>query len=255
MNRIKLGPLANAPLKTSESFDESLATTTAANTAQDEAFAPFHHVPDTSTSSLLMPLHYEQNYQYPLLVWLHNDGDDPQQLHRVMPDISLQNFVGVAPQAPTGNQACGYYWEQEQATIDQAADDVLATIDMARCKANIASNKIFIGGFGAAGTMAFRVAFTHPDIFSGVASINGGLPEGFAPLGRWSSSRNLEVFWSHYRKSNEFSQNQLCNHLRLLHIAGFSVTLRQYPGGDELTRGALSDLNRWIMQMFESTIG
>lgn len=251
MNRIKISPLANTPI-------ESPTTPRAHHNSQSlktpDSFAPFG-VPDTSDSCLFLPLHYERNYEYPLLVWLHNNGDDANQLHRVMPDISLQNFVAVSPQACVGNQNCGFYWEQEEASIDFAADSVLANIDLARCRANINTQKIFIGGYGAAGTMAFRVAFTHPDLFCGVASLNGPMPQGFAPLGRWSSSRNLEVFWSQCRKSKEFQQDTLCRQLKLLHVAGFSVTLRQYPGGDELTGAALGDMNRWIMQLFDTTIG
>ena len=220
-----------------------------------DSFSPFDCAPDISNSRLFLPLNYERNYEYPLLVWLHTNGDDANQLNRVMPDISLQNFVAASPQANAGNQNCGYFWEQDESSIDFAADTVLATIDMARCRANINSQKIFVGGYGAAGTMAFRVALTHPDLFCGVASINGPLPQGFAPLGRWSSSRNIEVFWSQYRKSDEFNQDILCRQLKLLHVAGFSVTLRQYPGGDELTGNALADMNRWIMQMFDSTVG
>jgi hypothetical protein len=36
--------------------------------------------------------------------------------------------------------------------------------------------------------------------------------------------------------------------LRLLHSAGCTVALRQYPGGDELTTGMLADINRWMME-------
>ena len=253
MNRIKLSPLANRPIKDVSTDSENKVPESLSSKTNDKLL-PFDQTPDTSDSCLLLPLHYEKNYEYPLVVWLHDNGDDAEQLHRVMPNISLQNFVAASPQAAVGNRSVGYYWEQDEASIDQAADSVLATIDMARCRANINSRKIFIAGYGAAGTMAFRVAFTHPDLFAGIASINGPLPQGFAPLGRWSSSRNLEVFWSHYRKSDEFSQDLLCRQLKLLHVAGFSVTLRQYPGGDDLTNAALGDLNRWIMQMFESTI-
>lgn len=46
--------------------------------------------------SLFGPLHYEANYAYPLIVWLHGPGDDEHQLRRIMPAISLRNYVAVA---------------------------------------------------------------------------------------------------------------------------------------------------------------
>ena len=252
MNRIKISPLATRPLDESDSPSINIPSLAV------EPNAPFelegHLTPDLSDSCLFVPLHYESNYQYPLIVWLHNNGDDAQQVQRIMPALSLQNYVAIAPQAALGDHHCGYFWEQDPSSIDYAADSVLAAIDNARCRTKIATNRIFIAGSGAAGTMAFRVALTHPDLFAGVASINGPLPEGSAPLGRWSSSRNIEVFWSQYRKSPEFTQDQLCRQLRLLHIAGFSVTLRQYPGTGDDTSNSLPDLNRWIMQMIDSTV-
>ena len=253
MNRIKLGPLATQPVDSPTAVSD-LAQADCGVLAAN-AFLPFDNAVDISSSSLFLPLHYEKNYQYPLLVWLHDNGNDSSQVHRVMQQVSVQNYVAVAPQAPTGSANCGYYWEQTDESISQAADTVLATIDKARCQANISSERIFIAGCGAAGTMAFRVAFTHPDIFAGVASINGPLPQGSAPLGRWSSSRNLEVFWSHYRNSEHFDQNTLCTQLKLLHVAGFSVCLRQYPGNlEEVSPPALAEINRWVMQLSDSTI-
>jgi phospholipase/carboxylesterase len=36
--------------------------------------------------------------------------------------------------------------------------------------------------------------------------------------------------------------------LRLLHSAGFSLSLRQYPGEHDLTTVMLSDLDHWLME-------
>lgn len=254
MNRIKISPLATRPIEKVEASVKSKIPVGVESSIEPGFFAPCNTASSLSDSCLFVPLHYEKNYQYPLLVWLHNNGDDARQLHRVMPQISLRNFVAVAPQAALGELHAGFYWDQDPASIDYAADAVIAAIDYASARTRISSQWIFVAGYGDAGTMAFRVALTHPDIFAGVASLNGPLPEGATPLGRWSSSRRLEVFWAHCRKSVEFEQEQLCRQLKLLHVAGFSVTLRQYPGCDGLTSTTLADLNRWIMQMFDSTI-
>ena len=50
--------------------------------------------------SFFVPLHYEPNYAYPLVVWLHGPGDGHRQLKQVMPHISLRNYVAVAPGWP-----------------------------------------------------------------------------------------------------------------------------------------------------------
>ena len=260
MNRIKISPLASLPVSEPESVfhDENAVPKIGAALDTEHGLdlglgqkSPY----SMEDGCLFVPLHYEKNYRYPLVVWLHSNGDDPQQLNRIMPKCSLQNFVAVAPRAADGNRHTGFYWNQDAASIDYATDAVVHAIDYAMARTNIATDRIYIAGYGAAGTMAFRVGLTHPEIVSGIASFNGALPEGDAPFGRWGTSRNLEVFWAHCRKSDEFKQEKLCEQLRLLHVAGFSVTLRQYPGGDQLSSASLADLNRWIMQMIDSTIG
>ena len=46
---------------------------------------------------LFSPMHYEPGYAYPLLIWLHGPGNDERQILKMMPLISMRNFVGIAP--------------------------------------------------------------------------------------------------------------------------------------------------------------
>ena len=85
-------------------------------------------------------------------------------------------------------------------------------------------------------------------------SINGPLPLDEAPLGDWSRCRQVPVFWAHGRDSREFDQEDLCQQLKLLHIAGFSVTLRQYPHDHLLCPKTMSDMNHWVMETIETAI-
>src|ERR1700676_406196 len=62
--------------------------------------------------ALFGPLHYEANYAYPLLVWLHGPGDSEGQLKRIMPQISLRNYVAVAPRGTADWPAGAYHWRQ-----------------------------------------------------------------------------------------------------------------------------------------------
>ena len=58
-----------------------------------------------TTYALFAPLHYESGYAYPLIVWLHGRGNDERQLLRIMPQVSMRNYVAVAPRGlggPTG---------------------------------------------------------------------------------------------------------------------------------------------------------
>jgi len=251
MKRVQLSPLAGLPVakprpRVPNSRNESGNHASPANRPLG--------VSHPGRTSLFIPQNHEPAYAYPLIVWLHSNGDDSGQLLRVMPQISLRNFAAVAPQAKTGNFDSGFYWEQTGSGISAAVRDVASAIDYARVRLNVSSNRIFIAGSGAGGTMAFRVAFCLSNLVNGVVSINGGLPEGLQPLQSWPQCRSLQVLWAHSRTCELLSEDALCAQLGLLHVAGFDVQLRQYPGADECPQPALGDLNRWVMEQVATAI-
>jgi phospholipase/carboxylesterase len=204
---------------------------------------------DSTPFCLFAPHHFEPNYRYPLLVWLHGSDDDERQLHRVMPHITLRNYVAVGPRGTTpASGGCGCCWKQTAASIADAETRVLATIEAACRKYNVAGDQIYLAGFQDGGTMALRLGMLHPNRFAGAISIGGPFPELLAPLSRLAEIRQLPLLICQSRESQSYSAHTICNELRLFHAAGLQVMLRQYPCGDELTTQMLHDLNAWIME-------
>jgi len=199
---------------------------------------------------IFTPLHYERNYAYPLIVWLHGPNDDERQVSRVMPLVSLRNFVAVGPRGTLRGprSAPGYCWSQAEHQIAMAEQGVFSAIATARRWLNIAPRRIYLAGLGCGGTMALRLALNQPDRFAGVLSIQGPFPETLRPLGQLQAARRLQIFLATGRESQEYPEARVCSHLRLLHTAGMAVNLRQYPCGDDLTTNMLSDMDRWIME-------
>jgi len=204
-----------------------------------------------SSRTLFVPLHYEPNYAYPLIVWLHGPGRNERQLLEIMPLVSRRNYVAVAPRGPClgkdglGGEICG--WSQSPEHIHEAEQRIFDGIEAARRRLHVAADRVFLAGFDSGGTMALRVALGHPWRFAGVLSIGGAFPSGQTPLGQWPRARNLLVFMAIGRRSLEYSPARACDDLRLLHAAGLAVTLRQYPHGHCLSPQILSDMDRWIM--------
>ena len=75
----------------------------------------------------------------------------------------------------------------------------------------------------------------------------GAFPSGGRPLGNLVAARRLGIFLAADRGSRQYPASQVCADLRLLHTAGLSVTLRQYPCGRHLIRQMLADVDRWII--------
>jgi phospholipase/carboxylesterase len=204
--------------------------------------------------SLFVPLHYEPNYRYPLVVWLHENESDESHLIDAVSALSLRNYVVVGPRGSERCATAGFGWFQSPRAIESSEHSILAAIDSARGQLSIHSERVFIAGQGHGGTMAFRMAFRRPEIFSGVLSINGPLPDGWAPLAQWKRCRRLPIFWTQRRHDTSFDEPLLSAQLRLLYCAGFDVALRQYPRERAELAAVLPDANRWLMSLIGSSI-
>jgi phospholipase/carboxylesterase len=240
MNRIKLGPLATMSPIASAEIESGSRTARPRNSPNDH--------------SIFIPLHYEKNYAYPLIVWLHDQGFEPSELADVMAQLSLRNYIAVAVRGSEPAMVGGFDWRQEASSIEQSDRAIADAIDDARRQFNVATRRIFIAGCGSGGTMAFRIGFLRPDWFGGILSFNGSLPVGAAPLARLNECRRLPIFWTQCRHDERFSESQLAVQLRVLHVGGFNVTLRQYPGGDQRQQ-ILADANRWLMELITRPAG
>ena len=202
--------------------------------------------------SLFAPLHYAPRYPYPLIVWLHGLHGDERHLLRIMPLLSMQNYVAIGPRgmevAADGEGRSGYGWGQSDDHIQQAEQRVFDSIEIAGKKLHVGPQRVFLAGFDCGGSMALRVAMRHPERFAGVLSLCGSLPTGGTLLANLAAVRRLPVFVAVGRDSLEYPQTQVCDDLRLLYSAGMPVTLRQYPCGHELAPQMLLDVNRWIIE-------
>ena len=96
--------------------------------------------------------------------------------------------------------------------------------------------------------MALRIGIRHPEPFAGIVSLCGPLPAGRAILSKLPAARRLEIFLAAGRQGDEYPTATLCDNLRLLHCAGMSVTVRQYPSMREMTPTMLADVDRWLIE-------
>lgn len=199
----------------------------------------------------LLPEHYEPSYAYPLVVWLHGAGEDEDQIDAVLPEISLRNYVGIAPRGTTtANFGPGYGWSDSRGGIDHAREQVHSAIEYAVARAHIAPHKVFLAGRGEGGAMALRLALADPQSYCGALSFGGGLPRGKNILGRLKEARSLPLFLAVGAESLEYPTEQLCDDLKLCHLGWLSVFVKQYhPCADELVVDMMADANEWMMNL------
>src|SRR5687768_7836303 len=83
------------------------------------------------------PLHYESNYSYPLIVWLHGPHNNELQLKQILPLVSLRNYVGAAPRATVASEQDGgagiqFCWHEDERNVELAEDRLWECLDGAR---------------------------------------------------------------------------------------------------------------------------
>ena len=227
-----------------------------------------HDTASETPHTLFSPMHYEPGYAYPLMIWLHGKSAVAErQLMRIMPIVSMRNYVAVAPRgaeiatlpmascelrvkkpANDKSESVFYHWPNTENGFNLAQKRVFDCLQIASSKCNIAKRRVFLAGFDDGGTMAFRIAMQFPRYFAGVVSLGGAFPEGRMPLRQLDSVRQLPCLMCVGRDSPVFPPTEAARQMTLFHTAGMSVTVRQYPCRQELSMQMLEDLNRWIME-------
>ena len=204
-----------------------------------------------SPQSFFVPIHYEANYQYPLLVWLHNDGFNENQIDHVMPHVSTRNYLATGVRGTRAADSVGHQfdWHDSPAAIDAAHDKVLAAVDQACQRYSVHSSRIILAGYRSGGTMAMRIAMRNPDRFAAVASLGGRMPSGGKVLANLAllRKRGLPMLWQVATASSWFDRQALQSDIRAAMLLRAKVEIRQYSGDDEMNTAILSDFNHWIM--------
>lgn len=222
--------------------------------------SPFSQPGWLNGNTTFLPLHMEKHYAYPLLIWLHGESGSDRELSQIMPRISLRNYVGIAPQlqrASSGDLArepAGLDWPPlldpvSDGTQADMAEQVFESLDKIRVQYNIHTDRIFIAGSGSGGSLALHLALQHSEHFAGAISLGGGLGRRESLLPHLRATRKTPIFLSQARDDRTYAEASLCEDLRLLHVGGFSVTARQYPGDRTVTDQMLHDIDVWMMEI------
>ncbi len=168
-----------------------------------------------------------------------------------MPALSLQNYVGCAPRGPlSSKQGCGRFtWGQTPSATAVAEEIIFESIERSSEQFSIHGSRVFLSGFGSGATMAMRIGLRYPEYFAGVVAVCGQFPNEQCALSKLDRARSLPIFWAYGEHSRRNGVQHICETLPILHAAGLSADIRQYPCSDELLSNMLSDANAWIMQL------
>lgn len=197
------------------------------------------------------PIGYEPRYAYPLIVFLHGQGGNEEQILRLAPRISRRNFVSIGLRGPVclgpnRQGALGFSWG-DAAHLPLIEDYLLEAIQQTRLHYHIHSERIFLAGFAEGATLAYRMGLLFPDKINGVIALNGHMPREDRPLLRLPDVRSLQVFIGHGIANSVVPASMVRADRRLLYAAGMDVEMHSYATNHRLHKDMLRDMNRWII--------
>jgi len=208
-----------------------------------------------------LPIGYEPNYPYPLLVFFHGHGSNEDQILRLAPRLSRRNYICISIRGPQqlglrqdGRSSFG--WGTEGQFDAQTEEYVLGAIEQTQRSYHIHSERIFLAGFCEGATTAYRIGLSIPDRIGGIIALNGKLPRSTAaaPLFRMPEIRNLPVFIGHGIANAVIPLTTARADYRLLYAAGMDVKLRTYSTNHKLHTSMLGDVDQWIIDRVNADV-
>jgi phospholipase/carboxylesterase len=213
--------------------------------------------PPTSWSAALraqtffVPMHYEANYRYPLIVWLHSDGFNENQVCQVIPHISTRNYLATGVRAPKAADASGHRfdWGETASSLESAERSVLEAINRAAKQYSVHAERIVLAGFRQGGSMAMHIAMQNPELFSAAISLGGEfrLRREMTVDRERLRERRLPMLWQHSICDKQYNEEKLAAEIQAAASVKARLEIRQYRNDDEMNTVVLSDLDHWIM--------
>ena len=200
-----------------------------------------------------LPVGYEPNYAYPLVVFFHGHGGDEERVLRLAPRLSRRNYICIGLRGPQAlglraDGRTGYGWGTEGHFDTLLEEYVFRAVEQTRRHYHVHSERIYLAGFCEGAGIAYRLGLTFPTKFGGVISLNGAMARHGGPLLRLHEVRQLRVLIGHGIANAIVPLGHARADCRLLYSAGCAVRLHTYAATHRLHPDMLRDVNRWIME-------
>lgn len=216
---------------------------------------PIAQLSDVETPHrLCLPEGFEPSYSYPLIVWLHDDGCDMEEVVDILPRISERNYLGVALQ---GNVLCpvGRAWSTSDERISQILNNLEEVVTATEERFRIHEDRVYLAGFGSGGTLAWEILLRQPQCWAGAISLSGQFPKMNHPLALFRELQQRRLLVSTALDCPTAQVNDLINSGRLMYSAGLEVGTRVYDRGSKSpTDKMLRDVDRWVMDSVATAI-
>jgi phospholipase/carboxylesterase len=210
---------------------------------------------------ITLPRKFSASLKYPLLIGLHGNGGNPEQMLAVM-NKALKNdaVILAAPQGayPNFPQLRGQHFSWEIQTRDRelwkiadplAIENINETVQLLMKKYPI--SEVYILGFSQGAAYAFLSGFKYPGLAAGIISIGGLFPESdteFSVLkeAEIENGKKFRVFIAQGGDDLSLPAGLGAGTAEKLKKFGYDVEYQEYEGGHEISPVLLKKIYAWM---------
>jgi phospholipase/carboxylesterase len=120
-----------------------------------------------------------------------------------------------------------------------------------RRRFHLHTERVYLVGFGEAGSQALETGLSQPGWFGGIAALSAAWPEKQHLLARFNELRGRRVLLGIDERDDVSIVSDVMYTQQLLRSAGMHVTALASSAGRERYRNLLREVDRWVMQGIE----
>jgi predicted esterase len=194
---------------------------------------------------------------YPLVIGLHGNGGNPDDIMRGLAPEAFPGMICAAPEGPypredmSGQPGGHYGWfvltpdKKLWRTLDAATSDyILAVIDEVAKGCPV--SKVVLLGFSQGVSAAYLAALRRPERIAGVVAFAGSFPEEELTADEIKAGSHIKVLIGHGTADKNVNVAESERARDRLRGAGYQVQFHTFDGGHEVPSALLRLAGEWI---------
>ncbi|MBW6513656.1 MAG: hypothetical protein K0B87_02745 [Candidatus Syntrophosphaera sp.] len=203
---------------------------------------------------LHLPVNYDPEKTYPLLIGLHGYGDKASAFSRLWRHLEDEEVIFVVPEAPypfTEGQI-GFSWQppidytspEAQLAYKLLTDYIFTLQEQVSSEYNV--GQTWILGFSQGAYMGYLLALQNSARLDGLVACGGGLYPGVITDADFAAARDLKIIISHGKQDQVVRFAEAENARRILQEREFTnVRWDEFDGGHSVSRTAIQAWLEW----------
>jgi phospholipase/carboxylesterase len=196
---------------------------------------------------------------HPTILMLHGRGADEEDL------LGLSQFLDerclfISARAPFPfSYGGGYTWYDIgqvgvplPGMFDESYAKLVAFVDDILRNYPVDPSRLYLFGFSMGAVMSYALSLTKPDLFRGVVSHSGYVPEGTNLRFRWQELAGKEFFIAHGAHDQVIPVQMARRAKELFARSNATVDYQEYPMDHQVSDESMNDIATWLKKALES---